>query len=199
MKTRVNLYLLHLRPVKEILPFSQFISLGITTVVLMILTIAGLSYINSSISSDNMQLTNDLRTKQSMLSDKASELATLTTNSPLIQKIERVKLKINEKKKVLATLNDEIKGNSGYSHLFSGLADIKMNNVWLTHIATRNGQLNFGGRALSSKDIPIWVNALESSQALNGQTFSTLSIKREDNIVSFSLSNNSEFIVEDVK
>lgn len=196
MKTRVNLYLPHLRPIKEILPLNQSITIIVSTVVLMVISILGLTYMNNSINSNNMVLKNTLRITESMLSDKVSELSALTSNTPLIKEIELVKLKISEKKKILGTLEKEIKVNSGFSKLFSGLATIKMHNVWLTDIATKNGQLNFGGRALNSSDIPRWVKELESSSVLNGLKFSNLSIEREDEIVSFRLHNDPDFIIE---
>jgi len=196
MKTRINLYLPHLRPVKEVLPFTQLITYTVMTLLVMIIAIAGLNFLNNSIKSDTMILKATLQVRESMLADKAAELNILTKQSPLLKEIELVKEKINEKKKVLTTLNREVKVNSGYSNLFSGLADIKMHNVWLTHIATRNDSLNFGGKALNSRDIPRWVNELESSSVLNGQTFSTLSIKREDNIVLFTLHNDPSFVDE---
>lgn len=199
MKTRVNLYLPRLRPVKEVLPFSQSVTIIIITIICVLVSTLGLTYINSSLKSNNMALKDTLRAKESMLTKKATHLSKLTMNTPLIKKIELIKLKISEKKKVLATLDKEIKIDSGFSHLFTGLATLNMHNVWLTDISTRNGQLNFGGRALNSSDIPRWVNELESSEVLNGLKFSNLSIERKDDIVHFTLHNDPNFVVEGIQ
>jgi len=197
MKTRINLYLPHLRPVKEFLSLKQSISLMLASVLMMVVLGCSLLYMNDSIDSVNVASKKNLSAQQLILTKKAIELATVTVNTPLIRDIELVKLQIIEKKKVLAVLKTEFKHNVGFSPIFDGLASIKMNNTWLTRITSKQGLLNFGGRALHSQDIPRWVNALELSSVFSGMRFSHLDIKRQEGILHFTLSNSPEFLIED--
>lgn len=199
MKTRINLYLPQLRPVKEVLSLTQSCSYVAVSIVAVIVIILGFSYINDQLKSENVQLQQSLVIEQSILTDKANELAAVTVNTPLLQDIELVKIKIVEKKKVLSALKNELKDNVGFSLIFSGLASIEMNNIWLTRITSTKGQLNFGGSALRSRDIPRWVNALQTSSAFGGLKFSHLDIKRDDKILKFTLSNMPNFSTKDAR
>lgn len=197
MKTRINLYLHHLRPVKELLPLKESLVYMFISLSIMVIVCLSLAYLKISTSNDNVQLKEQLLTAQVLLATEQAKLAKLTTNTPLLKEIERVKSKISEKKKVLSVLNREFTDNAGFYALFDSLSTVKMNNVWLTHIAAHGGQLNFGGSALKSRDIPRWVNALQTTKVLNGEKFSNLSIEREENLVHFTLHNTPSFIIEE--
>ena len=194
MKTRINLYLPQLRPVKEVLSLKQSLSYIFACIVIVIVVITSLSYMCVQIESKNTQLRKTLMVEQNILTDKVNELAAVTVNTPLLKDIELVKIKIVEKKKVLAVLKNEFEDNIGYSAIFSGLTSIEMNDIWLTRIASKQGQLNFSGSALRSRDIPRWVNTLESSSVFGGLKFSHLDIKRQDKILKFTLSNSSDYL-----
>jgi len=196
MKTRINLYLPHLRPVKEFLSLKQSVSYMLMSIALMMLLGFGLGYMNDALNTANGVLKQKLAVQQGLLTQRANELATVTVNTPLVKEIAFVKSEIKEKKKVLAVLDTEYKGNVGFSPIFDGLASVQMTNTWLTRITSKKGLLNFGGRALHSQDIPRWVNALELSSVFSGMRFSHLEIKRQDGILHFTLSNNPEFLIE---
>lgn len=197
MKTRINLYLHHLRPVKELLSLKENLTYVLLSFSVMVIAYLSLAYLNHSTSTANVQLKEQLFTAEILLATEQAKLAKLTTNTPLLKEIERVKSEISEKKKVLSVLNKEFTDNTGFYALFDSLSTVKMNNVWLTHIAASDGQLNFGGSALKSRDIPRWVNALQTTKVLNGEKFSNLSIKREENIVHFTLHNTPSFVTEE--
>lgn len=197
MKTRINLYLHRLRPVKELLPLKESLTYMLVSLSLMVIAYLSLVYIKSSTLTGNAQLKEQLLTVEILLATEQGKLKKLTTDTPLLREIERVKFKINEKKKVLSVLNKEFTDNTGFYALFDSLSTVKMNNVWLTHIAAQDGQLNFGGSALKSRDIPKWVNALQTTKVLNGEKFSNLSIKREENIVNFTLHNTPSFVTQE--
>jgi len=197
MKTRINLYLPHLRPVKETLSLKQSVSFMISSFLVVVLLGFGLGYMNDSLKSANVNLKQELSAQQGILTKRANELAAVTVNTPLLKDIELVREKIIDKKKVLAVLKTQFKDNVGFSPIFDGLASVQMNNTWLTRITSKEGLLNFGGRALHSQDIPRWVNALELSSAFSGLQFSNLSIRRQEGILHFTLSNSPEFLIED--
>jgi len=197
MKTRINLYLHHLRPVKELLPLKENLIYMLISLIIMVIAYLSLAYLKISMSNSNVQLKDQLLAAQVLLATEQEQLTKLTSNTPLLKEIERVKSKISEKKKVLSVLNKEFTDNTGFYALFDSLSTIKMNNVWLTHIAAQGGQLNFGGSALKSRDIPRWVNALQTEKVLNGETFSNLSIERDEKIVHFTLHNTPSFVIEE--
>ncbi len=197
MKTRINLYLPQLRPVKEILSLKQSVSYMITSVLLVFISIGALNYLDDMSTQARVGLQSELSIEEQILADKAKELAAVTTTTPLLKDIEQVKVKIAEKKKVLSVLKTEFADNIGFSVLFEGLTQLAMNNVWLTRIESKAGKLSFGGSALKSKNIPKWVKTLESSAAFSGHSFSNLDITREDSVVHFTLYNDDSFVTQD--
>ena len=196
MKSRINLYLPELRPVKEVLSLKHSMSYMVLSVFILVLAIAGTTYLNQQLKAENIRFQNELTLQESILAEKTNELAAVTTNSPVLNDIKQVKAKTAEKKVDLSSLNKVFKENVGFSGLFEGLTTIKVNDVWLTIIESRNGKLSFSGSALKSQTVPRWVEALEQSSALNGHSFSGLEIQREDNLIHFTLQNIGSEIAE---
>ncbi|WP_435275783.1 PilN domain-containing protein [Psychrobium sp. nBUS_13] len=196
MKSRINLYLPELRPVKETLSLKHSISYMVLSVFILVLVIAGTTYLNQQLKAENIRFQNELTLQETILAEKANELAAVTTNSPLLNDIKQAKAKTAQKKVVLSSLNRVFKENIGFSGLFEGLTTIKVNDVWLTVIESRNGKLSFAGSALKSQAVPRWVEAMEQSSAFSGHSFSGLEIQREDNLVHFTLQNSGSEIAE---
>lgn len=196
MKSRINLYLPELRPVKEVLSLKHSMSYMVLSMFILVLAIAGTTYLNQQLKAENIRFQNELTLQESILAEKTNELAAVTTNSPVLNDIKLVKAKTAEKKVVLSSLNKVFKENVGFSGLFEGLTTIKVNDVWLTIIESRNGKLSFSGSALKSQAVPRWVEALEQSSAFSGHSFSGLEIQREDNLIHFTLQNIGSEIAE---
>lgn len=194
MKSRINLYLPELRPVKEVLSLNQSVAYMALSIFALALAIAGVTYLNEELKAENIRFQNELTLQESILAEKANELAAVTTNSPLLNDIKQVKAKTAEKKVVLSSLTKVFEQNIGFSALFEGLTTIEVNDVWLTVIESQNGKLSFAGSALESQAVPRWVEALESSPAFSGHSFSGLQIEREDNLIHFSLQNDGSAI-----
>lgn len=197
MKTRINLYLPQLRPIKEVLSLKQSVSYVVISLVCCFLTVVSFSYFNDSLNEKQNELTRQLRLEEAHLAEKANELAAVTTTAPLLKDIENIKQKIVEKKKVLAVLETEFEANIGFSSIFDGLSNLTMNNVWLTRIESKEGKLSFGGSALKSQDIPRWVKELEASEVFYGHNFSDLELKREGKVVHFTLHNSNGFVTKE--
>ncbi|MCG7531451.1 PilN domain-containing protein [Psychrobium sp. MM17-31] len=197
MKSRINLYLPELRPVKEVLPLSQSVTYMALSLFVAVLVIGGFTYLNQQLKADNQRFQSELRLQEAILGDKSNELAAVTTNSPLLNDIKAAKAKTAEKKVILATLRRSFDRNDGFSALFEGLSNIDMNGVWLTAIESRNGQLSFAGSALKSQAIPRWVEAMEQSPVFSGHSFAGLEIQREDDLVNFTLQNSGSTIAEE--
>lgn len=197
MKSRINLYLPELRPVKEVLPLSQSVTYMALSLVIAVLVIGGFTYLNQQLKADNQRFQSEVRLQEAILSEKSNELAAVTTNSPLLNDIKTAKAKTAEKKVILATLKRSFDRNDGFSALFEGLSNIDMNGVWLTAIESRGGQLSFAGSALKSQAVPRWVEAMEQSPVFNGHSFSGLEIQREDDLVNFTLQNSGSTIAEE--
>lgn len=197
MKSRINLYLPELRPVKEVLPLSQSVTYMALSLFIAVLVIGGFTYLNQQLKADNQRFQSEVRLQEAILSEKSNELAAVTTNSPLLNDIKTAKAKTAEKKVILATLKRSFDRNDGFSALFEGLSNIDMNGVWLTAIESRGGQLSFAGSALKSQAVPRWVEAMEQSPVFNGHSFSGLEIQREDDLVNFTLQNSGSTIAEE--
>lgn len=70
----------------------------------------------------------------------------------------------------------------GYSELLRALARLSMDGVWLTRIqfAEGGGRLSISGRATHAELVPAYLERLRSEEALHGQEFSRLEVKRAD-------------------
>ena len=199
MKTRINLYLPHLRPVKEVLSLKQSLSVVLLSIVCGICVCISFYFINTNLEDEQVVLAQRLVLEESILSDKVNELAAVTTTAPLLNQIKAIKQKILEKKRVLAVLNTEFEDNIGFSPLFEGLSTLEMQDVWLTRIESKGGKLSFGGSALESKNIPRWVSELKASKVFNGHNFSHLEMKREDRLLNFTLYNANGFATKEAQ
>ena len=115
MKSRINLYLPELRPVKEVLPLSQSVTYMALSLLIAVLVIGGFTYLNQQLKADNQRFQSELRLQEAILGDKSNELAAVTTNSPLLNDIKAAKAKTAEKKVILATLKRSFDRNDGFS------------------------------------------------------------------------------------
>ncbi len=198
MKTRINLYLEQLKPVKEKQPLVQstiFFGIAILFVLLGAATLMVLNY-QQAIDKENLALT--IATEQQTLNIMVTEFSRENNSAPLLAEIATMKRKIRSKKSILRALDQQFKNTAGFSPLFESLASVSVNNVWLTEISSNNGLLSFKGGAVASKDIPIWIDKLKSAPALAGHKFSALSLVRDEDQLTFSLSNDDSALAVEV-
>lgn len=199
MKTRINLYLPELRPVKEVLPLSSSVLYMVMSVVITLCIIGGFSYVNQQLRAEQQILNSELIVQESRLTEKAAELAAVTTNTPLLKKIDKTKADIIQKDTILEALKHQFAVNVGFAELFTGLAEIEMKDVWLTDIKSKSGKLSFTGKALDAETVPQWITAIEASPIFMGQSFSTLELLREDTLVTFTLHNDNPLALKEAQ
>lgn len=90
----------------------------------------------------------------------------------------------------------ELGRTEGYSGPLRALARRTMEGVWLTRIefADAGGELSLAGRAARPELVPAYLERLRAEEALRGNTFSRLEVKRADKAphVEFTLSSGEE-------
>ncbi|MDP2560868.1 PilN domain-containing protein [Psychrobium sp. 1_MG-2023] len=199
MKTRINLYLPELRPVKEKLPLSLTVAISAGTLALIIIIALSLFVLMEQKRDEMINKEHELVQAQIHLGQKITELTNATDNTPLLNEIATRKAEITTKKRVLAALSSQFSTSVPYSPLFKAFAELDTDNVWLTKISKTNGLLNIAGSASTSRDIPRWVEQLKLSPIFSGQTFNALEIERDEQQVNFVLKNPSPFVAEVIK
>lgn len=192
MKTRINLYTAALQPVKEKLPLSTSLSIVAATILLSIIVYAGLYWLVNTESQHQQQLQQDLIVEQGRLSTQAAALGKVNDNKQLLAEIEQVKTQIRNKKRVLAVIGDQTANNGGFTKLLLALAQVSDQKVWLTAIKSQQGALMLSGSAKKSQDIPKWVARLNQVKQLKGETFTSLTMERDDAVINFVLNNQPE-------
>ncbi|NRA61070.1 MAG: PilN domain-containing protein [Psychrobium sp.] len=198
MKTRINLYLEQLKPVKEKLPLVQSVILFGITILFSVFGAATLMALNYQQTLDKESLSLTIASEQKSLNVMITEFSRKNNSAPLLAEIATMKRKIRSKKSILQALDQQFKNAAGFSSLFESLASVSVKNVWLTEISSNNGLLSFKGGAVNSKDIPVWIEKLKSAPALAGHTFSALSLVRDEGTLTFSLSNVDEALAVEV-
>ncbi|NRA82777.1 MAG: PilN domain-containing protein [Gammaproteobacteria bacterium] len=190
MKTRINLYVEKLKPVKEVLPLTSLLTLWSVVAGLVVITSAGIFILNYQAANLHQQMTNRLEQQQQLLATKIAEYSAKNDKQQLTSIKAALLKKITADNRVLAAIKGQTRANSnGFSGVFDALSKLNANNVWLTEISVNQNQLKLVGGAIYSKDIPTWLEGLSRNKYLAGQDFSSLEIKRENDHLKFLFNN----------
>jgi len=189
MKTRINLYVTELQPVKEKLPLSMSVTIVISVLVCSLMLCMSLYWLLGNEEKLQQQLRSELAQEQTQLASQARILSRVNNNKAIMEQIKQVTQNIKNKKRVLATLKHERANDSGFSSLLVSLAGISDQKVWLTKIKSQTGLLTFSGSAKRSQDIPLWVTRLSQIEELHGKTFNSLVMERDNSVINFVLHN----------
>jgi len=189
MKTRINLYVKKLKPVKEKLPLTMSLTAVVSVSCLMLMIVGGVYGLSHLESQHQQQLNSTLSNEQAKLAQQAAILGEINDNQQLLDQIESVKHKIKNKKRILVALNRNLERDNGFTQLLLALAQVSDRNVWLTHITSQQGLLTLSGSARSSSDIPLWVERLNQAELLKGHSFAALSMERDNDGINFVLNN----------
>jgi len=189
MKTRINLYVTELQPVKEKLPLSMSVTIVISVLICSLMLCMSLYWLLGNEEELQQKLRSELAQEQTQLASQARILSRVNNNKAIMEQIKQVTLNIKNKKRVLATLKNERENDSGFSSLLVSLASISDQKVWLTKIKSKAGLLTFSGSAKHSQDIPMWVTRLSQIEELHGKTFNSLVMERDNSVINFVLHN----------
>lgn len=99
----------------------------------------------------------------------------------LAERRKALEEKLAAQTQALAVFESSVLGRAeGYSELLRAFARLSMDGVWLTRIqfADGGGALSISGRATHAELVPAYLERLRSEDALRGQEFSRLEVKR---------------------
>lgn len=189
MKSRINLYVSALHPIKEPLPLSMSLSIMGAVLSVMLIGCGTVYWLGSQQEMTNNQLNTLLATEQQTLAERAVVLGQMNNNKRLEADIALIQETIKNKKRILNAVDTQVTSGGGYSELLVALGEVSDGKVWLTQISSQQGALTLSGSALLSRDIPLWVGRLNKAVELQGQSFSSLTMQRDDRVVNFVLNN----------
>lgn len=189
MKTRINLYVPVLQPVREQLPLSKSLAVTASVFALAVFVCIGLYWLVDKESQQQKVLNAQLSIEQGRLASQAAKLSKINDNKQLLDKIELVRNQVKNKKRVLAALDNQTINHGGFTQLLLALAQVSDQKVWLTEIRSQQGSLMLSGSAKSSQAIPKWVSRLNQVEQLKGETFTSLTMHRNDAVINFVLNN----------
>lgn len=192
MKSRVNLYLEQLKPVKEFLPLKLVLSLWLLSAILVGLMTATFVFLNSKQQDNNVLLSEQLSSKQQEFAELAKEFSSHNNKAALILAKNKLMADIRRNERVVKTIHQQTESNRvGFSATFAALAQSNVDNLWLTEIEVNQAAIKLEGGAVHSTDIPKWIEGLKDSQQLVGQDFSSLVIQRAQDHLEFRLNNDT--------
>ena len=191
MKTRINLYLEHLKPK------TQLLNLSFVMIVWLVIGLNGLFFYYdynaqyketmTAVSKLGVSL-NGLENQRDKLESEVSELK----QSPrLLREVTDIQEQLKIKRRLQTSLlkQENFKLN-GFSQLMSDLAQHHHSDIWLTEINVYGDVTRFVGVTLQTAAVPEWLANLSSSDFFSGQTFSQTKLYRDtDGQLNFILSS----------
>ncbi len=175
MNQSINLYK-HLDQ-HQTLPFSALhvaISVG-ATLVLTLLVVIFCSWQLSSLSSELL-----IAKQQKQVLGDQLQLLQGQINGDLLQKIELLKQKLAEKRRILASLELRKPGdNSGFSEQMAGLGRQQLTGLWLDRIQLSAGgeQLALNGVMRKASLLPKYLQSLGNEKVFSGIRFDLMRIE----------------------
>lgn len=199
LKTRVNLYSQTLLPIELRLSFKRLTQ--ILGLVLVVSVLAGtVSYVLVlGLEADKAELTQQKRLLDSKKKTLESAISQRAPAQKLVEQVELLSQQVELKQMLMGELSQrESLTSLGYSLLFTDLARVSSNNIWLNRIRVESNNYIFEGYSSAPNSVPQWVERLKSTETLKGHAFATLSMSRGvDTPLAFTLTSKAE--VEEAK
>lgn len=188
-KTRVNLYLPSMRPVKEKLPLSQMIIFWFVGLALM----AAVSYFQyttfTEVSAILKQSTIELDVSKDLLSKLEERHADFKPSPQLMTKLERLSQELNGKRFLSQHLEGKVVPQAKrYSQVMIDLGRFHDNNLWVTKMRFEDDGVFLKGFALDALAVPQWLNRLQQSEFFSGKSFALMNLKDSGNdVIAFEI------------
>ncbi|WP_025821315.1 PilN domain-containing protein [Shewanella marina] len=189
-KLRVNLFSEALLPPKLRLSFEHLMMTSAAIVVIAILLMMW-SYWEFSQTQVALSQQQDKQLILSTNKEKLEQQLSLkVAGQALVAQVKRETEQLALKNELLIHLKQRQlqPDNQGFATALTDLAQVTTDAVWLSRIQMGNGHYQFDGFALQPKNVPQWIERLESTQAFSGQTFASMTMSRgKDQPLAFSL------------
>ena len=196
IKSRINLYLPSMRPIKEKLSLSTMVIGWFATAALL----AGASYtVNNRYETVQAQLEQvklEFNVSKAELDTLEARHADYKPSPRLMTKLERLEQELNGKR----FLSQHLRGRTApveqtYSQVMIDLARLHSDNLWVTNMNFEEDKVNIRGFALDALAVPSWLNGLQQSPYFSGKSFALMNLSNETNaqgLIEFEISTVAE-------
>lgn len=196
VKSRINLYLPSMRPVKEKLSLSTMVISWSAAAALL----AGASYtVNSNYEAVQEQLEQvklEFNVSKAELDTLEARHADYKPSPRLMTTLERLEQELNGKR----FLSQHLRGRTApieqtYSQVMLDLARLHSDNLWVTNMNFEEDKVNIRGFALDALAVPSWLNGLQQSPYFSGKSFALMNLSNETNaqgLIEFEISTVAE-------
>lgn len=180
MTQYINLYSADLRPGRDLL------TLGNVVVAMggALLLVIGLALFGMSRTSNEQR---SFKAVEARLHEMQAQVALFAVQQgqrqqdPALQaRLAESEARLNNRRAILERLkNGSFGGRNGFSGVFTGLAEISVEGVWLTSIELRSGgrEMALRGRLLNEALLPRYVDALSGHSGFSGRQFRALEVR----------------------
>lgn len=190
-KSRINLYIPSLRPIKDKLPLNMMVSIWAVTVV--IFTAAGMTTEHKL-----RNLSDALDSSRKALTDKQAEVAQLQEQhqgrkaSPqLTEQMDQLTKELQGKR----ILSQHLKGQGigqaqKYSEVMRDMAKFHSDKLWLTEMRFDELGISLRGYALNALAVPQWMAGLQQSPHFIGKEFAVMNIEdKNQQVIAFEINS----------
>lgn len=193
MKTRINLYRPEFHPRFEWVSFPNLIAFTCASLFLSLGVFAIVYYENYQQQAILTQL-NEQTTQQKAAIDTMTQALSVRAKDPALQrKLANLEASLSNKRLLLDELESQEQAQSqGFSPLFTALASVNSDALWLEQFTVDNGTLSFTGQLSDAAALPAWIQALQAQAYFSQQRFTHTSVKRTANGLSFELSTKQD-------
>lgn len=199
IKSRINLYLPSMRPVKEKLSLSTMVLSWLATLALM----AGAGYtVNSQYEVVQVELEQaqiEFDVSKAELDILEARHADYKPSPRLMTRLKRLEQELNGKR----FLSQHLRGRTtpdeqAYSQVMLDLARLHSDNLWVTNMNFEQDKVHIRGFALDALAVPNWLNGLQKSQYFSGKSFALMNLSNETNengLIEFEISTVTESLM----
>ena len=190
MKSRINLYVDHLKPQPE----RATIATGGWLLLISCLVIIAVFLQQRWQLQQREQMITELQSQalqqQSVNNDLIKQLSELPTQESLLVQLDKAKQELRHKQVLLHFLQTSYAENHySPSIVMQHLAAKPLAGLWLNEFKLGQEEVTFLGEAISAEALPVWLASLQQDEVLAGQNLHKVQIKKSDRGLLFTVSN----------
>lgn len=193
-KYSINLLQPELLPEKVLLTLPRVVLLWVTAFTLMLAWGVVTSFQHQTLQEKLTILKKEKVKQDKLLSNLTTQLTSRKVDNHLVEKLETIKLLINNKKAINEKLTNPNKTYvAGFAIAMNELAELHHKDIRLQSININNDNMTFSGLALTPEAVPAWLAGFENSLFLSGKLFSHFKLsENEQHITEFMVSSKAQ-------
>lgn len=192
---QINLYTQDLRPKKTVLPLSQIVAI---TAVLLVILVASTVYYRGQVTALEAKIVpgqQQVDQLQQQVANIEVKLQATQQDASLVEHNALLNKRVIARKQLISMLDSVVMANRyPFSNLLTGLAQHRVDRLWLTRIQFSEGGRSVGlrGKTLQAEAVPHYLQMLRGESLFLGRTFNLFQLtsdEENDAILHFTLSS----------